>query len=132
MAGEWHGDNPYYLIIQTTQHGNTVIDLDETGWVAKYADLMREPGAWLLNPKEFYNTVAIVLVNPGEQPYYTKRHVGIAFGGSGETSAYGIGKKRNDGHTDRIWVLPNGLICAGDDVEDIALALIKSGGVPNA
>jgi hypothetical protein len=42
--------------------------------------------------------------------------------------AYGIGKKRLDGHVDRIWVLPNGVICTGDDVEPLVLAFIRAGG----
>lgn len=128
MGGdEWKGPNPFYLIIQTADQGNTVIDLDETGWATTYADLMREPGAWILSHKSFLRAVAMVLVLPGEQPYYTARHVGMAFGGTGEVTAYGIGKKRLDGHVDRIWVLPNGMICTGDDVEPIAIAFIKGG-----
>lgn len=126
MAGEWQGDNPFFLTIQVAGIGNTVIDLDEPGWATKHAALMREPGAWLLNHKSGHQTVAIVLVHEGEQPYYTARHVGIAFGGSGEMIAYGIGKKRLDGHVDRIWVLPNGVICAGDDVEPLVLAFMRA------
>ena len=126
-VGEWQGDNPFYLTIQT-EAGNHDIDLDTPGWVKENEGLMREPGAWLLNHKVARMTVAIILVQDGEQPYYTARHVGIAFGGSGEMIAYGIGKKRLDGHVDRIWVLPNGVICAGDDVEPIVLAFIKAGG----
>lgn len=129
MADEWLGTHPFYLLIQVAGRGNTVIDIDETQWMVKHADLMREQGAWLLNLKENYQTVAIVLVGPGEQPYFTIKHTGIAFGGSGEIAAYGIGKKRVDGHVDRIWVLPNGVVCTGDDVEDISLALIKAGGI---
>lgn len=133
MAGdEWRGETPVYLVIQTADHGNTVIDLDETGWMTTYAHLMREPGAWMLHHKATLQAIAIILVQSGEQPYYTARHVGIAFGGSGEMIAYGIGKKRLDGHVDRIWVLPNGVICAGDDVEPLILAFIRAGGgVPN-
>jgi len=123
---EWQGDNPFYLTIQTTD-GNTIVDLDKPGWVKENEHLMRETGAWMLNHKYARMTVAIILVHEGEQPYYTARHVGIAFGGTGEIVAYGIGKKRLDGHVDRIWVLPNGVICAGDDVEPIALAFIKGG-----
>ena len=125
---EWAGDNPLYLIIQNAE-GNTVIDLDQPGWVAANAALMREPGAWLLNHKSVLQTVAMILVFPGEQPYYTARHVGVAFGGAGELIAYGIGKKRLDGHVDRLWVLPNGVMCAGDDMEPILLSFIKAGGV---
>jgi hypothetical protein len=128
VVDEWKGPNPFYLTIQTAEDGNTVIDLDETGWLTTYAHLLRKPGAWMLNHKAVLQTVAIILVQDGEQPYYTARHVGIAFGGSGEMIAYGIGKKRLDGHVDRIWVLPNGVICAGDDVEPLVLAFIRAGG----
>lgn len=127
MVDEWKGPNPFYLTIQTAE-GNTVIDLDETGWLTTYAHLLREPGAWMLSHKAVLQAVAIILVQEGEQPYYTARHVGIAFGGSGEMIAYGIGKKRLDGHVDRIWVLPNGVICTGDDVEPLVLAFIRAGG----
>jgi hypothetical protein len=94
-GGTWLDDNPFYLVIQTAE-GNTTIDLGEPGWLTKHAALMREPGAWMLNHKSIRQTVAIILVQPGEQPYYTARHVGIAFGGSGEMVAYGIGKIRTD------------------------------------
>jgi hypothetical protein len=127
VVDEWKGPNPFYLTIQTAE-GNTVIDLDETGWLTTYAHLLREPGAWMLSHKAVLQAVAIILVQEGEQPYYTARHVGIAFGGSGEMIAYGIGKKRLDGHVDRIWVLPNGVICTGDDVEPLVLAFIRAGG----
>lgn len=129
---EWQGTNPFYLVIQTADEGNVVIDLDEPGWLTKHSQLLRKTGAWMLNHKTVLQTVAIILVHEGEQPYYTARHIGIAFGGSGETIAYGIGKKRLDGHVDRIWVLPNGVICAGDDVEPMALAFLRAGGVPDA
>ncbi len=126
---KWKGPNPFYLTIQTAEDGNVVIDLDENGWLTTYAALLRKPGAWMLNHKTVLQTVAIILVQEGEQPYYVARHVGIAFGGSGEMIAYGIGKKRLDGHVDRIWVLPNGVICAGDDVEPLVLAFIRAGGI---
>jgi hypothetical protein len=124
---EWLGEHPFYLVIQTAARGNTVVDIDERGWATTYADLMRAPGAWLLHEKVSGRAVAAILVRPGEQPYFTVKHTGIAFGGSGELAAYGIGKKRTDGHIDRIWVFANGMVCAGDDVEDISLGLIRAG-----
>ena len=43
-----------------------------------------------------------------------------------EVRAYGIGKKRLDGHVDRLWVLPTGVICAGDDVNVLGEALAQA------
>ena len=39
-------------------------------------------------------------------------------------SAYGIGKKRRDGHVDRLWIFTTGQICAGDDVDIFGRAFL--------
>jgi hypothetical protein len=128
LAGEWLGANPFFLVITTPGVGQTVIDLDQPGWVSKNAELMRLAGAWMLNHKKTGTTATVILVDDGEQPYYTARHIGVAFGGAGEIVAYGIGKKRRDGHVDRLWVFENGIVCAGDDVENLALAFVRARG----
>ena len=87
---------------------------------------------------------AAQIVYTGDQPYYVKRHVGQIGMASGEGRAlvvHGIGKKvpavYREGktkrskvlvspeRTDRIWVLPSGAVCGGEDVEAIALAALS-------
>lgn len=123
--GGWKGSNPYYLVI-ATQDENIGIDLDESGWMATYAFAMRVPGQWILIHKVTGHQSLIVKVEEGDQPYYTARHVGITGGGgSNEITAYGIGKKCPDGHVERLWVLPNGTVCGGDDVDSLGLLMVK-------
>jgi hypothetical protein len=107
-----------------------LIDLDEPGWQTTHAALLKAAALWMLQPKEETQaSVLALIVHDGEEPYYVARHLGSVTGGiSGEMVAYGIGKKRLDGHTDRLWVLPYGLVCAGDDVEALALTLLRTGG----
>lgn len=121
----WHGPNPYYLII-ATQDENVGVDLDESGWMTKYAFALRLAGQWILVHKETGHQSLIVKVSDGEQPYYTARHVGITGGGgSNEITAYGIGKKCVDGHVERLWVLPGGTVCGGDDVDQLGILMVK-------
>ena len=90
---------------------------------------MREPGVWALVSKAMGRALLVVRVYPGDQPYYTARHVGIAgSGGTNEVTAYGIGKKQADGQMVRVWILPNGVVCGGDDVDDLGIALVKQMG----
>lgn len=120
--------NPYALVI-TEASGSTWIDLDSPGWMKTHAPLMRVPGTWFLIERESARAVLSLSVLDGEQPYYTARHVGtVGSGGSNEVIAYGIGKKRVDGHVDRMWILPNGTVCAGDDVEELALRMVRAAG----
>lgn len=128
MVGEWHGDNPYYLHASLIGGFEADIDLDEKDWTTKHADLLRGQGVWSLVSKEVGIAPVILVVREGEQPYYTARHFKVAYGGQGHVVAYGIGKKRLDGHVDRLWVLPNGIVCAGDDVDPLGNALLKAGG----
>lgn len=120
--------NPFALVIADGS-GSTWIDLDQPGWMKVHAELMRAPGQWSLIEKPTARVVLTMLVASGEQPYYTARHVGlIGSGGSNEVVAHGIGKKRLDGHVDRMWILPNGIICAGDDLEPLAIQMVKAAG----
>jgi hypothetical protein len=141
---EWRGPNPYFLAVRQYERTTgpqgvivnretTVIDLDGP-WLTTYAHLLRVPGAWMLCDKEKSNArkeltpVLFLLVQEGEQPYYVKKHVGILpFGDSfaEEIVCYGIGKKRVDGQVDRMWIMPNGMICAGEDVYEIGANMVK-------
>lgn len=133
----WAGETPYFLVINEGPTNGPVsdswaIDLDEPGWTD--SPLMRVEGEWVLVAKQAVDSVAgtpvlAMRVLPGEQPYYHKRHVGIAYGpGSGEVEFYGIGKKRLDGHVDRLWIMPNGIIVPGDDGDIIATRMLKQSG----
>lgn len=104
------------------------IDLDESGWATTYAAWMRRADCvWFLRRKADHAATVAVWVHPGDQPYYTARHVGITgSGGGNEITAYGIGKKRPDGSVHRLWVLPNGLVCTAEDVDDLGLKLVRA------
>jgi hypothetical protein len=118
--------NPYYLGIASGDEGVT-IDLDEPMWVTVYAEWMRRPATWALMRKADDAPILTVIVSPGDQPYYTARHVGVAgSGGSNEIIAYGIGAKRSAGHTDRMWVMPNGVVCSGEDVYELGVRFVKA------
>lgn len=128
----WAGESPYFLVINTDEPAASwVIDLDEFAWMSDIPDLMRAEAEWILVAKRDVATMAgapvmALRVLPGEQPYYTKRWVGIAYPAGGQIPIYGIGKKRNDGHVDRLWILPNGIIVPGDDGDLIATRILKS------
>jgi len=133
---EWQGDNPCALVIE--HDGNvTIIDLDQRGWSETYRELMRKPSLWYLVVKEDSHIPIAIKVVEGEQPYYTARHIGIASGVPGpdgrmpanEVIAYGLGKKRLDGHVDRLWWFSNGLVVSGEDAEAFGIKLIKEGHV---
>lgn len=128
----WLGDNPFFLVINLRAGGQRVIDLNEFDWMKTHADLMREPGEWILVRKapdgsEGGIPALAVLVHDGDQPYYTRLRVGALQGpGAGhETVLHGIGKKRSDGVTERLWILPNGIVCAGDDAAEIGALINK-------
>lgn len=106
--------------------GNIAIDLDEPGWMKTHAHLMRVPGYWVLVHESGIPTLT-VRVNAGDQPYFTKRHIGSVMGPAGEVVCLGIGKKCADGSVLRLWLMPNGMICGGDDVDDIGVKLLSSG-----
>lgn len=125
-ARAWHGENPYYLLVVGQEYDgqHATIDLDEYQWATIYADYMRLPGEWHLIRKADDGVALSLVVFPGEQPYYTSRVFG-----STKTSrlmrAYGIGKKQLDDSMLRLWVLENGLVCGGDDVETFGPKLLS-------
>ena len=131
---QWHGDNPYYLMIRHAQDSDgkvviTVVDLDEKGWATTHKELMRKPGRWYLVHKEFQAIHLAMVVEEGDQPYYVARHVGIGSGvgvTQAEVIAYGIGKKRPSGHVERLWRFPQGLTVTGDDVNPLGIEVLKA------
>lgn len=126
---QWAGDNPYVLIIEVWEEDGTnitryFVDLDEPGWMSEKPELMRVKADWLLARKHEQHPlrplpIMAMCVMDGEQPYYTKRHIGVIYGASGQVVVHGIGKKNTNGHVDRLWVLPNGIVMPADDCDVI-------------
>ena len=126
----WYGENPYYLLCVDANYGfgeaggpYQRIDLDEPGWATTYSIWTRQPGQWHLVRKEDDGVAFSIVVHPGEQPYYTSRVFGSTTADH-QTRAYGIGKKLNDGTVMRLWILENGQICGGDDVDVFGIAAL--------
>lgn len=134
MARRWTDDNPFFLlIVEEGRAKHVIIDLGKPGWSKTHARWMRRQGWWYLCRKENQQVALAMRVWRGEQPYYTKRHVGqIKTNSDGgqikrETACHGIGKKRADGHVDRLWVLPDNIaVCGGDDVEPLAMEVVQT------
>ena len=123
---EWAGDIPVFLLVIKDAEPH-VIDLDERAWLETYSDLLRGEATWHLAQKDGGGICFSLVVLDGEQPYYMARHFARAAMALGveeaHVVAYGIGKKRLDGHVDRLWIfLPDGQICTGDDVYHIGRA----------
>lgn len=130
MVTEWHGDNPYYLLcVDKHSFGPDGqpyqrIDLDERQWATIHEEWMRRPGEWHLIRKEDDGVAFSMVIHEGEQPYYTSRVFG-ATGIARLARAYGIGKKHNDGTMMRLWILENGQVCGGDDVDVFGRAALE-------
>jgi hypothetical protein len=123
---DWNGESPFFLVIELADKpdtGHLGIDLD-TPWMTEHADKLRLPGTWWLFSKTTSRPVMGVVVHPGDQPYFTRHHVGNLMAGR-ELVAYGMGKKCADGTLVRNWFLPNGVICGGDDVDTIASRMLE-------
>jgi hypothetical protein len=126
------GPNPFFLFIVRPNAESVQIDLDEPGWMTTYATWMRGRSRWYLMTKSTPTVPSRpwlgVDVMEDDQPYYTARHIvrvkGVNAGA--QITAYGLGAKRAAGHTDRMWILPNGLICSGEDVDTLGDAVIDS------
>ena len=125
----WAGTTPYVLIIEPSDKTvpTLLVDLDVPGWITTHAAYLRVPGTWTLAGKPGSpQTVLSMIVLEGEQPYYTARHIGLTGGGgSNEIIAYGIGKKLIGGEVMRLWAMPNGSVCGGDDVELLGVAAVR-------
>jgi hypothetical protein len=116
----WAGDNPFHLLIARDDK-LAVIDLDERGWLQTHKDLLRGESTWHLASKGGGIAFSLVVLD-GEQPYYLARHFAR---GPEQVVAYGIGKKRRDGHVDRLWIFyPSGQVCTGDDVDILGRAML--------
>lgn len=125
MADEWKGTTPVFLVIRSDEGHIISIDLDEHGWSQTYREWLRVPGFWELSDKTGKVWLRVT-INEGEQGYYKARHVGIAgSGGSNEVVAYGLGKKRSDNTTSEMWLLPDGSVTANEDLERIALGMVR-------
>lgn len=124
---EWQGDNPFFLRYFTPEGDEVQIDLDQTGWIEEHKGLMRSAGTWLLTSKRNNRPLFCVLTFEGDQFYYAKRHVGVMGGAVGEVVAIGIGKKQADGTTVNLWLMPNGMIVGGSDVDTVGIRLVKGG-----
>ena len=123
---DWNGDNPFFLIIELDdkpESGNVGIDLDTPGWFSDNP-VMRAASTWWLVHKESQAPVMGMVVRDGDQPYYTRHHVGNVLSGV-EVAAHGIGRKNADGSVFRLWLLPNGVICGNDDVDVIAARMVN-------
>lgn len=122
---EWYDSNPFYLMIYRPSGDSIRIDLGEHGWLTTYAEWMRGRSRWFLVQKDGDRVLFTLEVQEDDQPYYTARHVGVAgSGGSNEIVAYGIGAKRASGMVDRLWILPDGTVCVGDDVGSLGVSLL--------
>jgi hypothetical protein len=123
---DWDGDSPFFLIFEPAAvgEGNVGIDLDTAGWIETNKPYFRAPGTWSLCSKVKMVPLLSVILEEGDQFYFTKRHTGKAGGAVGEIVSYGIGKKMVGGATVNLWLLPNGAVCGGDDVDTLALRMI--------
>jgi hypothetical protein len=121
----WDGEFPFFLVIEPLDraNGNIGIDLDEPGWVERNKEAMRAPGTWWLYLKQTGRPIFCVIVEDGDRPFFTRRHIGNLMAGS-EIVAVGLGKKRADGSTVNLWLLPNGVVCGGDDADIIAARML--------
>jgi hypothetical protein len=120
---------PFDLLLVDDEQRTCFVDVEEHQWHETHADWMRRPGWWLLRHKGSSAVALTVRVNEGDQPYYTARHIGIAgSGGSNEVIAYGIGKKAHDGTMLRLWVMPDGAVVGGDDVDQLGILLVRAKG----
>lgn len=125
---DWADENPFYLLIAAPD-AHVVIDLGESGWATKHAAWMRRAAKWHLAAKGNNRILMSVNVLEGDQPYYTARHLGaIGSAGSNEIICYGIGKKQANGEMVRLWLMPNGVIVGGDDVDPFGMDIIYTEG----
>lgn len=122
---EWAGDTPVFLVCipHNDEDAAVIIDLDLSGWIETHKELFRTPGTWYLGGKAAGRPIFCVLMGEGDQFFYTKRHVGDLMGGR-EVTAIGIGKKRADGVPVNLWLMPDGTVCGGDDVDEVASRMI--------
>lgn len=124
-AVTWAGETPVYLIVVPSGKEPVLIDLDAPEWRTTHAETLASQATWHLMHK-VTGLVFTLIAWEHEKAYYVARHIGRGLTSEyrAELVAYGIGKERADGHFDRLWLLPNGQICAGDDVEQLAISIL--------
>ncbi len=150
---EWVDDNPYFLLLVAMEkkedgtQESLILDVGLTGWMVTYADWLRRPAEWYLCEKvDPQRAIAAQLVYDGDKPYYLKRHIGQMQLGTGRhrsievhgigkrvPAVYRTGKRKNSSpvlvtpeRTDRIWIMPHGVVCGGEDVEKLALTIVST------
>lgn len=116
----WAGDQPYFLVFEPADGvgGNVGIDVDVDGWIEGNRDTFRRPGLWFLLDKRTGGPVLAIPTVDGDQFFYHRHHVGII--GNEATASVPVqvvGRKRADGSTDRLWLMPNGLVMTGEEAE---------------
>jgi hypothetical protein len=146
----WVGDTPYFLLISSLEpneggaFGHLVLDVDKKDWQVEYKDWLERSAEWYLCEKEPPNRAVMAqIVYRGEHPYFLKRHVGqvrLNDSASRSTIAYGMGKRvpavydtsgkrrklEKPERTDRLWLLPGNVVCGGEDVEKLAMAIVAT------
>jgi hypothetical protein len=136
--------------------GYLVLDVDKTGWQTEYKDWLERSAEWYLCEKGTERVIMAQIVYRGEHPYYLKRHVGQMKLGTSESRSvivHGVGKRvpavyetietkdvdaRGEERvkrrkklvrperTERLWLLPNNVVCGGEDVEKMAMAIVSA------
>jgi hypothetical protein len=122
------GTTPVELEISLTNGRVVRIDLDEPGWAGTYRDELASDATWFLFWKDSSRPPFVMTVGPDDEPRYAARHIGLTgSGGSNEIVAYGIGKvNRRTGVSTMLWNLPGGAICAGDDVDQLGVNIVRA------
>lgn len=133
---EWKGPNPYYLMIRyrNPSDGNqsaAVVDLDEGGWMTRYADIIGVSGRWYLVHKETKAIPLALVVEDGDEPIYRAKHIAIGNmpsdlppGIQREVICYGLGKI-TDGEKRMIWHFPQGLHVMDDDANPLGMEVLN-------
>lgn len=126
MQPQYAGDSKFFLVFTPAiagPEGNVGIDVDVSGWIEEHKALFRTPGTWFLVDKDSGAVIFCVLLGEGDQFFYTKRHTGNLMGGR-ENISVGMGKKQADGTEVKLWLMPNGMVCGGEDVDEVAVRLL--------
>jgi hypothetical protein len=120
LPDAWLGDHPYCLLVVPGGDRPVTVDLDQHHWDEVHRQALdRTPATWHLVRKDGIPVFSMVVL-PGEEPGYAARHIL----GDREVVAHGLRKKCHDGCVQSLWILPNGQVCAGSDVEQLAAALL--------
>jgi len=120
----WAGGSPFFLVFERGPGDNVGIDIDTSGWIEANRELFRTPGVWLLMRKSPTQPLFAVPLDEGDQFFFTKRHTGNLMAGS-EVISYGLGKKTAAGWEIKLWLLPNGMVCGGEDVDLLASRMLN-------